>query len=178
MTQVGFVFIAIHSFLHTALHCSSFPYTNIGLIQLKLTWTYRSLSCCYMPKGKERNQLFFQYYALHWQRVYKTDSNQQFQKLFLALTLRNVLWICQTWLHQLKQNDHVIISNHSCWLWLCPCLSFSAVCCISMWAWTASALLWAHKENCPAAAGAGGGRLVCVVPPQITLRWPLSMADR
>lgn len=42
----------------------------------------------------------------------------------------------------------------------------------------ALALHWAHKESSPAVAGAGGGRLVCSVPPQITLRWPLSMADR
>lgn len=47
-----------------------------------------------------------------------------------------------------------------------------------MWPWMASALHWAHKEDSPAAAGAGGGRFVCGVPPQITLRWPLSMADR
>lgn len=42
----------------------------------------------------------------------------------------------------------------------------------------ALALRWAHREDSPGAAGAGGGRLVYGVPPQITLRWLLSMADR
>lgn len=47
-----------------------------------------------------------------------------------------------------------------------------------MWPWMASVLHWAPKEDSPAAAGAGGGRPVCGVPPQITLKWLLSMADR
>lgn len=58
------------------------------------------------------------------------------------------------------------------------CLSVSAVCCISMWPWTALAQRWAHRENSPTEASADGGRHVRSVQPQITLRWWLSAADR
>lgn len=75
----------------------------------------------------------------------------------------------------------IIVHNYTfytCWMALCLCLSVSAVCCISMWPWTALALRWAHRENFPTEAGADGGRHVCSVQPQITLRWWLSAADR